>query len=92
MPCVRQPNQVANCIASGPGSSMQNDSAERYSFSLTHCFSSTNSRCIRAICAAGPPNDRMPMRAKVRVRSESEACVMTTSYANPERQCQRKPF
>ena len=68
LPRSFQPIQVASCMASGPGSSMQNDKAARYSGSVTHLRSSTNSRCIRAICAAGPPNDKRPMRRKARVR------------------------
>src|SRR6266700_4066478 len=46
---------MANCWASGPGSIMQKLSARRNSSSATHFFCSTSSRCMMAICPAGPP-------------------------------------
>src|SRR4029079_9284163 len=40
---------------------MQKFSACRKRGSSIHFFSSTRTRCISAICPAGPPNDRQPI-------------------------------
>src|SRR5689334_15312780 len=45
--------------------------AARKRGSSTQRRSSTISRCISAICPAGPPKDRQPMRAKTAVTSRS---------------------
>lgn len=59
-------------MASGPGSNMHNDSARRKLCSSNHGRRSTNSWCINEICAAGPPNERRPMRPNTRTSSDSE--------------------
>ena len=49
MPLIRHPEYVANCIASGPGRSMQKLSAFKNCSSVNHFLFSTISRCISAI-------------------------------------------
>lgn len=78
-------------MASGPGNSMQNDRAERYSSSLTHLRSSTISRCMRAICAAGPPNDKSPMRPKALKRTAQSVKRACLRACRGPRQTHRAP-
>src|SRR6185295_2582917 len=49
---------------SGPGSSMQKLRAERKRGSSIQRFSSTSTRCMSAICPAGPPKLRTPILAQ----------------------------
>ena len=65
MPLIRHPEYVANCIASGPGRSMQKLSAFKNCSSVNHFLFSTISRCINAIWAAGPPKDKSPILHQV---------------------------
>ena len=51
---------------------MQKLSADRKLRSLIHLRSSTSTRCMSAICAAGPPNDMRPILAKTPSASRSE--------------------
>ena len=56
--------RLSVCIASGPGKSMQKLSASENCRSVSQLRSATISRYIRAICAAGPPNDKIPIFAQ----------------------------
>ncbi len=56
----------------GPGQQHAERQGAQEFLSVSHLRSSTSSRCISAICAAGPPNDSNPMRRNTRVRSDSE--------------------
>src|SRR5215204_2153376 len=60
VPCNLHPMYVATCWASGPGSNMQKLSDLKYWLSETHRFLSTSSRCMIAICPAGPPKLMKP--------------------------------
>src|SRR5882762_8472651 len=51
---------MASSVASGPGSSMEKLRARRKSGSGTQRFWSTSSRCMIAICPAGPPKLMKP--------------------------------
>src|SRR5262249_39368262 len=55
--------------ASGPGSSMQKLSACRKRGSSIHFFSSIMTRCIIAICPAGPPKLMQPIFSQTRKNS-----------------------
>src|SRR5438045_9767102 len=60
VPCSSHPAYVASFCASGPGSSTQKLSACRKRCSSIHFFSSTSTRCMIAICPAGPPKLMKP--------------------------------
>src|SRR5262245_41871606 len=74
VPCMRQPSQIASCIASGPGSSMQTLSACMKERSSTQRRDSTTSRCMIAICPAGPPKEMKPSFSQKRNASRREGC------------------
>ena len=69
-------------MASGPGSSMQKLSAPRNLGSSSHFSSSTRTRCMSAICAAGPPKDSIPMRQNT---------ANIRRQATPDSQCASSP-
>src|SRR5258708_18407964 len=69
-PCRSQPIYVASFCASGPGSSTQKLSACRKRLSSIHFFSSTTTRCMIAICPAGPPKLMKPSFSQKRNASE----------------------
>src|SRR5438067_4477017 len=60
VPCSSHPIYVASFVASGPGSSTEKLSACRKRLSSIHFFSSTSTRCMIAICPAGPPKLMKP--------------------------------
>src|SRR4051812_33238170 len=66
---------MASCSASGPGSTWQKLSARTNSSSPTQRRRSTQSRCIRPICATGPPNASHPSLAKYAQSSRSEGAA-----------------
>jgi len=94
-PCIRQPIHVASCWASGPGNKWQKFKAWRYCSSSIHLRSSTNSRCISAICPAGPPKLRQPIRVKTRTSSENSGtgncdAIITPRLKHPENRTKRQ--
>src|SRR5881394_2687320 len=72
MPCRSQPIYVASFCASGPGKSTQKLSACRKRLSSSHFFSSTTTRCMIAICPAGPPKLMKPSFSQKRSASANE--------------------
>src|SRR3982751_972674 len=60
VPCRSHPTYVASLVASGPGRSTEKLSACRKRLSSIHFFSSTSTRCMIAICPAGPPKLMKP--------------------------------
>jgi hypothetical protein len=58
---------------------MQKLSALKYCASLSHFFSSTITRCISAICAVGPPKDRMPILAQVANASAKDGAALAVA-------------
>src|SRR5258705_7166146 len=60
---------MANSVASGPGRSMEKLRARKKSGSGTQRFWSTSSRCMIAICPAGPPKLMKPSFSQKRKAS-----------------------
>src|SRR5262245_15212336 len=68
-------------MASGPGSSMQKLRADRKRGSSIQRFSSTSTRCMSAICPAGPPKLSTPILAQTRSASPKEGAAAGSSMA-----------
>src|SRR5918992_65072 len=79
VPCSLQPMYVATCWASGPGRSMQKLSVRRYCCSETQRLFSTSSRCMIAICPAGPPKLMNPSFTQNQNASQNPTGLVSTS-------------
>ena len=78
-PLLRDEMWIAISVEFGPGIRLVAAHKSTNCCSVSHCFLSTNSRCIIATCAAGPPNATQPSTKKYDTTSRRRDSCFTQS-------------